>query len=218
MQNTNWTKSIFQPNYYDELNKMPDRQRGDGFLKIFEELERQEIKDLRILETGCMRPGGELSTDGQSTRLFYEFCKAHDGMLTSVDLDKSHVAHATKSVDSEHALVYQGDSVDFLWNKLYNIQPFYEADLIYLDSYDVDFREPWKSNLHHMKELVGAARYMKSGTIVAVDDCLFLANDTRIAPGVRHTMVGKGTFVESFMKDIGAEQLHNSYQKIWKIK
>jgi hypothetical protein len=219
-----WVESVFKPNYYQELNKMPDRQRGDGFLVMFEALEnilnsrKRKVNRCHILETGCMRPGGELASDGQSTRLFYEFCKFHDGSLISIDISPSHAVHATRAVESEYALIYESDSVDFLWHKLPLIEPYYVADLIYLDSYDVDFREPWRSNLHHIKELVAAAPYVRKGTIIAVDDCLFPANDRRISPGVDPNLVGKGTFVDGFMTDIGAEKLHDGYQKVWRFR
>ncbi len=217
MNKNSWVDTVFKPKYYKELNLMPDRQRGDGFLAMFEALENRDTEYCSILETGCMRPGGELSNDGQSTKLFNEFVQFYYGDLISVDIDQNHTLHASREIDHEFAAIYQGDSVKFMWETLFSIHPSYKADLIYMDAYDVDFVEPWRSNLHHMKELVAASRFIKSGTVVGVDDCFFTENDKRIPEGVNHKMVGKGFFVEQFMNDIGAKKLHDGYQKVWII-
>lgn len=213
-----WVEKVFKPKYFDILNGEPGRNRGDGFLAIFNALEQKGLfNSYSILETGCMRPGYTPQGDGQSTKLFDDFLSSngYDGELISIDLNPEHVAFARENTNTNRVNVFCGDSVNYLWNHL---PAFYTFDLIYLDSYDVDFDRPILSNLHHIKELVACSRFLRKGTIVAVDDCRFEANDPRIPPGVDHNLVGKGTFVESFMRDIQAEKIFDGYQKAWRIK
>jgi hypothetical protein len=216
-----WVQDVFQPAYYEQLNLNPDRKRGDGFLAMFRALAESE-RSWQILETGCMRPGGELSNDGQSTRLFAEYAEAVQGLLVSVDIDKNHIEHASRNTNVASTRLFCRDSVKFItqFEDEFLEDIYFRPGLIYLDSYDVDFREPWRSNLHHMKELTSLAwaGFLGKGTIIGIDDCLFPSDDNRIASGIDHKMVGKGFFVEEFMNDIDAKKIHDGYQKVWIIR
>lgn len=213
-----FTQEVFIPQYFDKLNGIPERNRGDGFKVIFEELDRRVEKSMlpiNIIETGCMRPGYTMDGDGSSTLLFDTFVGYHGrGSVNSIDITPTHASFADKST-SNRTIVTCADSVVTLWNmhnKLYEY-----VDLLYLDSYDVDFDNPLMSNLHHMKEMIAAAHLIRSGTIVAIDDCRFYEGDPRIPAGISASMVGKGIFVQDFMKNIGASLIFDGYQKVWKL-
>ena len=50
------------------------------------------------------------------------------------------------------------------------IAPFQHIDLLNLDSYDVDFKNPNDSAMHHLKELLAAAPLISKDTLILVDD------------------------------------------------
>lgn len=212
MQTSDFLK-VFKDKYFDELNSCENRDRGSGFFAIFSELFLSKQEDFRIIETGAMRPGYTMSGDGCSTRLFDLLINMCGGELVSIDIDTDTVSYANKNTSNKTS-VYCLDSVDFLWN---NIDVVSRADLIYLDSFDVIFHQPVLANLHHMKELCCIAPVVKSGAIIAIDDCKFEIGDKRVPTGVDYREVGKGVFVDTFMENIGAKRIYDGYQSVWQI-
>jgi len=214
-----WTKEFFADKK-QLLNGIPERNRGDGFEVIFTELEKKSLvlpAWYLIVETGSMRPGGTLEGDGQSTLLFDSFVNYYKGRVISVDVDKTAFKHSSENTSSATSNILS-DSIKFLWKDLPNAIGSDKVDLFYLDSFDVDFDNPVNSNLHHIKELTAISQFLTKGTLVAVDDCRFLDGDKRIPQNVKAKDVGKGNFVESFMKDIEAKLLFDGYQKVWEIQ
>ncbi len=77
------------------------------------------------------------------------------------------------------------------------------VDMVYLDSFDVDFNDTHPSALHHLKELASIMKNLVPQALVMVDD------------NVDGT--GKGQYVARFMKDIGAKCLHDGYQILFRL-
>ena len=124
--------------------------RYNGFKKIFSELLDKKSDDFHSIETGCSRYPGNFE-DGQSTFLFYEFLDLTGGELISIDIDSDAIHRCATAIDeikSDFAALYlaHGDSIPILENLRGS------ADLIYLDSMDLDFDDPSKSMAHHMEE------------------------------------------------------------------
>jgi len=190
-----WVKEIFLPQYYVPLGR-----RAHTFRKLFEYLEKHNITNPTIVETGTTRKPRhhpQFWEDGGSTIMFDSFVNYHKGMcqreprVYSVDISKRNCVNCRKLVSNMTEVVCE-DSVTFL-------HEFREkVDVLYLDSFDLDWNHPHPSALHHIKELCASLRLLKSGSVVIVDDN---------AQGV-----GKGGYVRSFMEDIGAELLFDSYQ------
>jgi hypothetical protein len=80
------------------------------------------------------------------------------------------------------------------------------VDLLYLDSFDVDWDDPHPSALHHLHELCAAMPALKPGAIVAVDD--HLGEQGRL---------GKSKYIVPFMDSIGAAVLFEAYQIGWRM-
>ena len=91
------------------------------------------------------------------------------------------------------------DSVEFL----YKYKPTEDIDLLYLDSYDLDWNNPIPSALHHMKELCAIISKLKKGCIILIDD--------------NNNNIGKGQFVSNFLDNIGAKQLFSEYQIAYEL-
>ena len=181
----------FDNNYSNKLSK-----RSKTFRKLFELLEEKNKESYLIVETGCARGTNNYDGDGMSTVLFDKFINFHNGLVISVDIDEAH-CNLARSLVSEQTEVYCSDSVKFLWNFNY----FPPIDLLYLDSFDINFNRPHLSMLHHMKELCAIIGKLEKGAIIAIDD--------------NTPKSGKGNYIADFMKDLGYKKIINEYQIAW---
>jgi hypothetical protein len=115
---------------------------------------------LNIVETGTSAWGAD------STRLWDEYVKNSGGRFRSVDLrsDPSIQLSGKLSKNTELSI---GDSVEFL-QSLYDNKE--SVDLIYLDSYDVDWENPEPAELHGEAEFKIAMELVRIGGIILIDD------------------------------------------------
>lgn len=172
------------------------QHRARTFRAVFERLEAAGPRnDYRIVETGCLREPGNWGGDGQSTALFDAFVSHHGGRVQSVDLDPVAV-RAARSVVGPRTDVRCADSLEFLWA----LEPG-PIDLLYLDSFDVDWSNPHPSSLHHLSELCAALPKLLPGALIVVDDDC----------GGR----GKGRYVRGFMESVGIAPFFDEYQVGW---
>lgn len=150
-------------------------------------------RPVHIAETGCLRIVGNWEGDGQSTAVWGWVAQRTGGSLTSIDISSTSV-NAAKAV-VPWANIVLSDSICALREI-----PSPEAlDLLYLDSYDVT---GWyDSPLHHVGELAAIYERLKSGCLIAVDDCE-LKN-------------GKDKYIRMIMSDVGAEQICSGYINAW---
>jgi hypothetical protein len=205
--------------YLDSLRSLLG-MRAVSLAKIFEWLDRFD-RPVGIIETGCTRQADSWGGDGGSTILFDKYAQFHPGSAVySVDIDSGAVT-LCRSLVSNRVRLHTGDSVEFLANLADSRPadlPF--VDLLYLDSYDVDFENEFPSAFHHMKELVAAAPMIHSETLVVVDDSPSSFTGFFALDGQLHLMGparpgGKGKFVADYALHIGAERLFDGYQSGW---
>jgi hypothetical protein len=163
---------------------------------MVEMLERRRESGHLIVETGCLRNAASWDGDGQSTAIFDRFATLHGGSVVSVDINANHCATAREAVSSRTTVICQ-ESVEFLFRWV----PPRCVDLLYLDSYDLDWGNPHPSSLHHMKELCAILPKLGAGTLIVVDDN---ANGR-----------GKGEYIQSFMDAVGIEPAFSEYQIGW---
>ena len=175
-------------------------RRRNGFKILFEHLRRRAARKRRLVlvETGCLRlRGGRLpwAECGCSSILFDRFAGelGARARFISIDHDKKNCALTRRHCP--RASVICGDSVKTLYCLRGKIG---RIDLLYLDSCDLNWRNPHASALHHLEELCAAAPMLESGAIVFVDD--------------NSAGIGKGMYVQDFMKKAGARQICDEYQ------
>jgi hypothetical protein len=171
--------------------------RKDSFLYIFIYLIKKNKKFYNIIETGCTRKITDFD-DGMSSILFDRFINYYDGKLTTIDISKENCELCKKHVSHKTTIINM-DSVKYLWN-YYDIN---NIDLIYLDSYDLDWNKPHKSSLHHLKELCAIIPKLKKGCVIMIDD--------------NNNGVGKGQYVSDFLENIGATLLFSNYQIAYEL-
>jgi hypothetical protein len=181
---------IWLGSVYDKLS-----HRANAFNIITSKLEELN-RPVIIIETGCSRYSDSWHGDGNSTVIWDNFVSNFGGEVYSVDIDPNATIYA-KTLVSDKTTIFTSDSVE--WLKGLNLY----ADLLYLDSYDIDWNNPEPSMKHHENELKSSMHIIKPGSIVAVDDNL--------------ENVGKGYMVEQIAKDLGWTTIVNEYIKAWVV-
>lgn len=173
----------------DIYHKLGTRQ--DTFKYMVEYLDK--IDSPTIVETGTARTENNWEWDGQSTLIWDKVVRHRGGEAWSIDLNPESIETAKSQTTFVNYIV--GDSVTSLY-QLSNTIP--DIDLLYLDSFDLDWNNPHPSSLHHLKELVCIFHRVKKGGLIAVDD-----NDRG---------KGKGTYVADFLKNLRCDMVFDSYQ------
>jgi len=169
--------------------------RAKGFEKLFVLLRKRASfrAPLVLVETGCVRYEDlNWIGDGCSSILFHAFASETKSRFVTIDIEKQHCAIARKHCPG--ATVICGDSVCEL-HKLRATVP--RIDLLYLDSYDIDWNNPHPSALHHLNELCAASPMLVEGSLIFVDD--------------NRGDVGKGMYVRQYLEQIGAKQILDDY-------
>lgn len=110
-----------------------------------------------VVETGTSAWG----TD--STRLWASYVASFGGLVYSVDIRPEPSLELRRL--TEFVCFAVEDSVEFL-----NSLPPVEADLVFLDSWDVDLTDPEPSMRHGLQEWRAIQRLLKPGSLVIIDD------------------------------------------------
>lgn len=113
-----------------------------------------------IVETGSSAWGTN------STLLLDAYCNSFGGSCHSVDIRVDPLLKLRSQVSSRTKL-YCDDSVSFL-KKLKMSDN--KIDLLYLDSWDVDWSDPVPSAIHGLNEYLTAVPNLHSGSLVLIDD------------------------------------------------
>lgn len=175
------------------LSKLAHREGAFRFIMG----ELAEIKKpLLIVETGCTRGRDTHFGDGSSTLFWSLLIERYGGALFSVDIDPKAVALCQEL--ASRASVYCQDSVAFLTE----FELPSRIDFLYLDSFDFEWGDPSSAN-HHLKEIEAIYDRLKSGCLIAVDDC-------------HNRTEGKHVQVQKFLKERGVEPLFESYVMVWR--
>jgi hypothetical protein len=206
-------------NFFDSFAYPQLAHRAETFKLAFQHLTNLQ-RPVCIVETGCVRNQGTYAGEGQSTVLFDKFSECVPGTLVhTVDINPEST-DMCKSLVSSRVQVHTMDSVQFLKNKCRPlIAPYQHIDLLYLDSYDVDFDNPHDSAMHHMKELLAASPLISQNTLILLDDspsyATFFFDRGQMKLASTQKVGGKGKYIASYMNDIGATPIAQSYQTAW---
>lgn len=187
----NFLTDVFNREYYFKLGK-----RRNTFQKVFEYLESLNKENPTILETGIARQEDNWCGDGMSTLMFDKYINNKGGNFTSIDIDPNNVNFAKSKVSPKSNLICS-DSVIKL-HEISRDEKYPMIDVLYLDSYDVDFNNPTPSCFHHIKELLAIFPKIQKGTLIVVDD--------------NFNGKGKGQMIKDYMKNIRINPYFDEYQ------
>ena len=201
-------------------------QREVSFKKIFKYLDNLPTPII-IVETGCLRDKDNFLLDGQSTLLFdkYTLSRGNNSKVYTVDIS-SKSTEVCKEAVSQNVEITTDDSVCYL-NKL--THKFFadktKVSMFYLDSFDVDWRYPYPSAVHHLKELAAITKILHKDTLVVVDDSPAIGNlakngnelaeSWKILKSPPPTIGGKGSFVHEYASHVKAKLIFSHYQAAW---
>jgi hypothetical protein len=149
-----------------------------------------------LVETGTIRELGNWEGDGQSTIVWSTFAAAKAGAVITIDIDPIG-AQLVGRLRLPHVIAYTNDSLTILPTLAGPV------DLLYLDSFDVDFERPEPAANHHLAELHAAWHLLKPGSVVAVDDNLGAS--------------GKGIKVADRLLAEGATEIVSGYVRAWRL-
>jgi hypothetical protein len=213
--------------FYDAAANQYDMFFGKGtshhinyltFKKLFEQMGTP--KEPIILESGIAI---------QSTYLFNEVVRKYGGQFWSVDNDPELVAAHQGNMCPGTKLVHN-DSVAFFkeWINTSTYTsgiPSEKADIIYLDSYDLDFYNPEPSAKHCLAEYMSLKPAIKKDTLLLINDTpmnpywLDTRDDTYYDMldyyGTFGIMPGKGMYVLDEVKN--ADKLIHNYQVLYRF-
>ena len=199
--------------------------REISFRKIFKYLDAMSTPII-IVETGCLRDKDNF-TDGQSTLLFdkYTLARGKESKVYTVDINPNSTKVCQQAV-SDNVEITTDDSVRYLnnlSNKLFSNKT--KVSMFYLDSFDVDWRYPYPSAVHHLKELTAISKILHKDTLVVVDDSPATGNLTqnghesdpswKILESPAPTIGGKGFLVHEYASHVGAKLVFSHYQAAW---
>jgi hypothetical protein len=184
------------------------------FKNLFEEM--KGLKNPRILESGIASFGTN------STYLFNEYVRKYGGFFWSVDINKELVDRHIGNMCPATQLICN-DSVSFFtdWSKSNEV-----ANVIYLDSYDLDFYNPIPSGQHGLSEYKSLMPVIKKNTLLLIDDTpitpYWLDTRNNVYNDMctyyntnNNTLPGKGMFVLN--KITNANKLMHNYQVLYKF-
>jgi hypothetical protein len=181
--------AIMNERFYPFLGK-----RENTFRMIFEYLDSLKKDKYLIVETGTTRYINNIQGDGASTVMFDIYCNTDkNGLVYTVDIDPLACSNVRPQVSSK-TIVCLNDSVKFLAS-FPNPE---DIDLLYLDSFDVDWDNTHPSSLHHLKELTAVYAKLKPGCLIVVDD--------------NHNGLGKGRYVVDFLSNATDRLYFDEYQ------
>jgi hypothetical protein len=176
-------------------------------------------KEPIILESGIASRGT------QSTYLFNEVVRKYGGRFWSVDNDPELVAAHQGNMCPGTKLIHN-DSVAFFkeWTSA-STSTSPNADVIYLDSYDLDFYNPEPSAKHGLAEYMALKPAIKKDTLLLIDDTPINPYwlDTRGETyydmldyyGTFGIMPGKGMYVLDEVTN--ADKLIHNYQVLYRF-
>jgi hypothetical protein len=184
------------------------------FKKLFEQM--NGMKNAHILESGIASAGIN------STYLFNEYVRKYGGFFWSVDINSQLVKKHQGNMCPATQLICD-DSVSFFkkWSKSHDV-----VNVIYLDSYDLDFYDPTPSAKHGLAEYNSLIPVIKKDTLLLIDDTPLnpywldsrdkLYHDmTAYYSNNKNTMPGKGMLVLNEITN--ANILLHNYQVLYKF-
>jgi len=210
--------------YYDEKNSTYEMFSNIGtpmhlnyltFRELFKQMNNQ--RNLNILESGISSAGTF------STYLFNEYIKKFGGHFWSVDINKNLIETHKGNMCPGTTLVCS-DSVKFFstWCKTNN--NLY-ADVIYLDSWDLDWYNPHPAAIHGLNEYLSLLPCYKKNTLLLIDDTPSnpywidsrgqLYDDMMKYYAINNYLPGKGQYILNVYKN--ADVLLHNYQILYKF-
>jgi hypothetical protein len=172
-----------------------------------------------ILETGSSAWG----TD--SSRLFDAYVATFGGNLWTVDIRLEPMRELRDGVSSKTTLICD-DSVRFL-ERWVAQNPQRKADLVYLDSWDLEVEAPVPAGMHGLAEFFAVSPALGEGSLLLIDDTPgdldWYPEHMRPAAEEFHSsyglLPGKGMLVDLYLQTrADVTKVHHRYQVLYRFE
>jgi hypothetical protein len=186
--------------------------------ELFAALSLAKQNPLTIIETGSSAWGVD------SSNLFDDYCNSFGGKLISVDNRVEPMLSLRRKL-TKHSRFFCEDSLKFLSNISRLRLKQKVKKFIYLDSWDVDWKNPIPAAIHGLAEFLFVLPYLRPGDILLVDDSpknstiLEKVQSKKIRKIYDKTFLkskirgGKGTLILNYLKSItGLKLINHKYQ------
>jgi hypothetical protein len=183
-------------------------------------LEKLNNQPACILETGSSAWGSN------SSLLFDSYVTRFGGQFESVDL-RIEPSITLQEKCSGKTILHCDDSVNFLekWSKN---NPSKKIDLLYLDSWDVNWLNPTPSALHGLAEFIASSPNLREGSLLLIDDTpvnpdYFVSAQSELGAFNQYRLIhgfypGKGSLVKQLLISLGrGQELLHHYQLLWQF-
>jgi hypothetical protein len=173
-----------------------------------------------IIETGSSAWGTN------SSLLFDSYVNSFGGQFITVDIRIEPLVKL-KKLCSPNTLLNCDDSINFI-NKWVANNRNVSIDLLYLDSWDVNWKDPNPSEIHGIAEFLAASNNLSEGSMLLVDDTpldpsLFLGSAEHKSQFIQYFeksgfYPGKGSLIKPILTSINRGYvLKHAYQLLWKF-
>jgi hypothetical protein len=160
-----------------------------------------------------------------STLLLDGYVHSFGGALQSVDI-RLEPAISLRGKCGPRTILYCDDSVGFLAKRAQDPTPI---DLVYLDSWDVDWKDPLPCAIHGLREFMAISARMAPGSLLLIDDTPVdetvmrtvqapFEEDFRRFKETHGFYPGKGALVKHLLMQSGRGHLiAHAYQLLWQF-
>jgi hypothetical protein len=201
--------------HHFETRSEPDHVNADS---LRDTLNLLGGKPSLILETGSSAWGTDSST------LFDAYVASFGGEFHTVDIRTKPMLTLRRRLTSRSTMCCD-DSVRFLARWVDRNGPR-QADLVYLDSWDLDVGAPVEAAIHGLREFFAIASALRRGSLLLIDDTpadpdWFPPEARDAARGFQSTygmVPGKGMLVDRFLADHPkVTKVHHRYQVLYRF-
>jgi predicted O-methyltransferase YrrM len=180
-------------NLIETIRQLAGPQRQSTFAQVAQAAIAINAKT--YVETGCYRG---INFDGQSTLILALLALETGGHLTAIDISADSIMRAAKLIAG-----YESRVSLVLADSLLGLQDIaWPIDVLYLDSYDHDPRDPEPCQQHQLAEAQITIPKMAERSIILLDDCNL---DTG----------GKSKLSDPFIRESGFTQVAKEYQNVY---
>jgi hypothetical protein len=171
-----------------------------------------------ILETGMSAWGNN------SSLLFDDYVRCFGGEFSTVDIRLPPLMQMRRAVGHRTQLTCD-DSVRFL-QRWVRSNPGRRADLVYLDSYDLNPRSPYAAALHGLREYLAIRPALGKGSLLLVDDTPVdldacppeWRHDAEVFLEREGVMPGKGMLIVPYLDSTHvATKMRHGYQVLYQF-
>ena len=209
--------------HFNQINQ-PNHECKKSLSLALNEIDKNE--NVIIIETGSSAWGTNSSLLFDKFIQYKNLNNPDSSKFYTCDIRLNPMLNLYKKVSSNTTLICN-DSIKYLTKLSRELNLKNSSFLIYLDSYDLDYKNPNPSGLHGFQEFLSVIPFLKKGTVIIIDDSpLDIENCPKESRNfcIDHfdnfgLIPGKGMFIDPiFLKFKNLKKIFHKYQIIYIVE